>query len=334
LYETELWIQDPVFWLHPFWRLDGDLQEQNNEMMKIVLTGSLGNIGKPLTEQLVRQGHTVTVISSQSGRIGQIQDLGATPAIGSMHDPAFLTETFKGADIVYLMETLEAAGDFFDQSVDFLGSISQIGQNYRQAVLAAGVQKVIHLSSIGAHMKEGNGILAFHHNVETILGQLPESVSIKFMRPVGFYSNMLSFIRNINAKGSIVSNYGGDKKEPWVSPLDIAATVAEEMGRPFKGRTIRYIASDELSPNEIARELGRAIGRTDLAWKVISDEQLLSNWLNIGMNEQIARGFMEMQASQGSGVLYEDFYRNKPELGKVKLADFAKDFAKAYHQKA
>ncbi len=300
--------------------------------MKIVLTGSIGNIGKPLTDQLVRQGHRVTVISSQADRAGKIRELGAIPAIGSMHNPGFLAETFTGADIVYLMETLEAAGDFFDKDVDFIDTIDQIGQNYKQAVVASGVKKVVHLSSIGAHMKEGNGILAFHHNVEAILNQLPESVSIKFMRPVGFYTNMFSFIRNINAKGAIISNYGGDKKEPWVSPLDIASVIAQEMESPFEGRKIRYIASDEVSPNEVAAALGNAIGKPDLSWHVISDEQLLSNWLSIGMNAQIAKGFTEMQASQGSGVLYEDYYLHQPALGNVKLHDFAKDFAKAYHQ--
>jgi NAD(P)H dehydrogenase (quinone) len=32
--------------------------------MKITVTGSLGNISKPLTEILVKAGHQVTVISS------------------------------------------------------------------------------------------------------------------------------------------------------------------------------------------------------------------------------------------------------------------------------
>lgn len=32
--------------------------------MKIVITGSLGNIGKSLTPILVQNGHSVTVISS------------------------------------------------------------------------------------------------------------------------------------------------------------------------------------------------------------------------------------------------------------------------------
>ena len=298
--------------------------------MNIVLTGSLGNIGKPLAQALVQQGHSITVISSNPERQKDIEAIGARAAIGTMQNADFLTETFKGADIVYLMETMEAVGDSFDKSVDFIGDITQIGQNYKQAIERSGVKKVIHLSSIGAHMEQGNGILIFHHNVEKLLRQLPADVAIKFMRPVGFYTNMMQFIHGIKSQGAIISNYGGNTKEPWVSPKDIAATILEEINKPFDGRTVRYIASDEVSPNEVAKALGEAIGKPDLQWQVISDEQLLNGWLNIGFNEQVAKGFVELQASQGNGKLYEDYYRHKPVLGKVKLSDFASDFAAAY----
>jgi uncharacterized protein YbjT (DUF2867 family) len=150
---------------------------------------------------------------------------------------------------------------------------------------------------------------------------------------VGFYINMLSFIPTIASAGAIISNYGGDTKEPWASPLDIASAIAEEVDRPFEGRTVRYVASDEASPNEVAAALGKAIGKPDLKWKVIPDEQLLERWLGIGFNPQVAHGFIEVQAKQGTGELYEDYNRHKPVLGKVKLADFAKEFGEAYHQR-
>ncbi|MDR3023594.1 NAD(P)H-binding protein [Chryseobacterium sp.] len=299
--------------------------------MNIVLTGSIGNIGKPLTKELVQKGHSVTVISSNEERITAIEELGAKAAIGSMFDEEFLTETFTGADIVYLMETMEAAGDMFDKSIDFIGKISEIGHYYKTAVERSGVKKIVHLSSIGAHTDKGTGIIVFHHHVEQILKQLPDDVAIKFIRPVGIYFNMFSFISTIKNKGAIVSNWGGDKKEPWVSPLDIADAVAEEIEKPFDGRTVRYVASDEVSPNEIAKALGESIGMAGLQWKVISDKELLENWLHIGFNEQVAKGFVETQASQGSGILYEDYYQHQPVLGKIKLADFAKEFAVAYH---
>lgn len=301
--------------------------------MNIVLTGSIGNIGKPLTQALITNGHNVTVISSTAERQKDIEALGAKAAVGTMLDADFLTATFNGSDIVYLMETMDAAGgDQSDRQSDFIDVINQIGQNYKHAVEQSGVKKVVHLSSIGAHMEKDNGVLIFHHNVENILKQLPADVSIKTMRPVGFYTNMFSFFHTIRSKGAIISNYGGDHKEPWVSPLDIAAVITEEIDKPFEGRTIRYIASDEVSPNEIAGALGEAIGKPDLQWQVIPSEQLLNAWLKAGFNPRIAQGFIEMQESQGNGKLYEDYELHKPVLGKVKLADFAKDFAAAYVQ--
>ncbi len=85
--------------------------------MNIVLTGSLGNIGKPLAAELLQKGHHVKVISSTPERAADIEAMGAEAAIGTMQDPGFLTETFKGADIVYLMEAWEGIGSIFDNSL-------------------------------------------------------------------------------------------------------------------------------------------------------------------------------------------------------------------------
>ncbi|MGZ4053512.1 MAG: NmrA family NAD(P)-binding protein [Bacteroidia bacterium] len=301
--------------------------------MKIVVTGSLGNISKPLTKELVQKGHSVTVISSKAERQKEIEMIGAKAAIGSMEDVDFLSATFKGADVVYVMETLGGAHSFFDKNLDIVAAITKIGNNYKQAIEQSGIKRVVHLSSIGGHTDKGIGMLAFHHNVENVLKQLPNQVSIKTMRPVGFYYNMLGFIPTIKAQNAIISNYGGDEKEPWVSPLDIASVIAEEIEKPFNGREIRYIASDEVSPNEVATILGEAISKPDLKWLAIPDEQLLNGMITAGMNPQTAKGFMEMNASRRGGVLYEDYNRNKPTLGKIKLKDFAKDFATVFNQK-
>lgn len=298
--------------------------------MKMVITGSLGNIGKSLTPTLVQKGHAVTVISSKADRIKDIEALGAKAAIGSIQDAGFLTATFMEADIVYLMEAWEGIGSIFDKDVDFLAGFRRIGNNYKQAVLASGVKRIVHLSSVGAHSAGGYGSLSAHYDVEHILMQLPDDVSIKFMRPVGFYTNLYRSMQSIKEKGAIISNHGGDKKEPWVSPTDIAEAIAQEMELPFNGRIVRYIASDEASPNEVVKILGEAIGNPDLKWIQISDEEMLNGMLSIGVNPEIAKGMVEMQASQRSGSLFEDFYYNKPALGKVKLTDFAKQFALAY----
>jgi len=299
--------------------------------MKIIVTGSLGNISKPLTKELVQKGHQVTVVSSKPERQKDIEAMGAKAAIGTMEDADFLTTTFKGADAVYVMETM-GGNSFFDPNLDIIAAINKIGNSYKQAVEQSGVKRVVHLSSVGAHTDKGNGLLAFHYNVENILKTLPSDVSITFMRPVGFYYNLLGFINTIKTQDVIATNYGGESKKPWVSPIDIAAAVAEELATPFEGRKVRYVASDEISCNELASLLGTAIGKPDLKWVVIPDEQLLNGMLSAGMNPKVAAGLVEMNASTNSGDLYEDYFRNRPTLGKVKLAEYAKEFAAVYNQ--
>lgn len=297
--------------------------------MKIVLTGSIGNIGKPLTQELVQKGHSVAVISSKTERKIDIETLGAKAAIGSLEDTDFLTTTFRGADAVYLMVP---PVDYFDHSIDVKGVFIETARNYVQAIQESEIKRVVHLSSIGAHTEKGNGMLAFLYMAEQILKKLPEEVAITTLRPVGFYYNMFGFIDLIKTQGAIVQNYGGDEKEPWVSPLDIAAVVAEEIVKPFEGRKFRYVASDEVSPNEVAKILGEAIGKPNLKWKALPDKQLLNGMLNAGMTPQAAKGIVEMNAGRINGF-YNDYNENKPVLGKVKTTNFAKEFATVFYQK-
>lgn len=297
--------------------------------MKIVLTGSLGNVGRPLTRKLVARNHSVTVISSNPERSQEIASLGAGAAIGSIHDVEFLTQAFKGADIVYLMEAVDLR-NFFEPTFDITKTYTEIASNYRQAIEASEVKKAVHLSSIGVHTNEGVGILAMHFYAEQMLRLLPDDVSVKFIRPVGFYTNLYRSMHMLINNGAFIFNHGGDQKEPWVSPLDIADVIAEEMEKPFDGKTFRYVASDEISPNEIAAILGNAIGKPGLKWLVVSDEEFLNGMLAAGMNEDIAKGFTQMHIAQGDGSMYEHYYSNRPEPGKVKFINFAKEFAAVY----
>ena len=296
--------------------------------MNIVLTGSLGRISKPLAETLIKGKQAVTVISSKANKENDIEAMGAKAAIGSLDDAEFLASTFKGADIVYLMEP---PFNFFDQNINMETYWTSIAGNYVKAVQQSGVKRIIHLSSIGGHTDKGVGMLNLHHYVENMLKQLPGDVHIKFMRPVGFYYNMFAFIPSIKAQNAIFQNYGGDEKEPWVSPLDIAKTIAEEMENPFEGRSVRYIVSDEVSPNEVAKILGEAIGKPDVKWIVVPDDQFLNNLLAAGFNPGAAKGYTGMNIGRRNN-LYDDYKKNKPTFGSIKLTDFGKEFAAVYNK--
>ena len=297
--------------------------------MKLVITGSLGNISSPLTKELVQKGHSVTVISSKPEKQKDIEALGAAAAIGSVEDLNFLAATFTGADAVY---TMMPPPNFFNPDFDLIAHCRVIGNNYARAIAQSGVKRVVHLSSIGAHLEKDSGLILAHRGVEDILNKLT-GVAITFMRPVGFYYNLLGFIPMIKSQGVIAANYGADDDLVWVSPIDIAAAVAEELETPLAGRKVRYVASDELTGNETASILGAAIGKPDLKWILIPDKERQDILEAAGLNPRIAAGLVEMFASQHNGPLMEDYYRNRPAvMGKVKLTDFANDFAAAFKQ--
>lgn len=291
--------------------------------MKITLTGSLGNISKPLTEILVKAGHQVTVISSNAARAEEIKGLGAIPAIGQVTDVQFLTKAFTGADAVYTMVPPNFG------AAQWKNYIAGIGQNYADAITAAGVTKVVNLSSIGAHLEDGTGPVTGIHRVEEIYNKL-DGVAVKHLRPGFFYTNFYANVDMIKHANIIGSNFGADTMMVLVHPNDIAAVVAEEFQSDFTGKSIRYIASDEKTAGEVAKALGAAIGKPELPWIEFTDVDNIAGAIGAGLPEEIAVNYTEMGGSVRSGKMFEDYFKHKPTLGKIRLEDFAKEFAGAF----
>lgn len=293
--------------------------------MKIIITGSLGNISKPLATQLIAQGHSLTIISSNADKTAEISQLGAAAAIGSVTDESFLTKTFAGADLVYLMVPPHFGAD------DLPGHIKNVGQQFANAVKASGIKKVILLSSIGAHLEKGTGPIAGLHAVEQIFNQV-EGIDLLSLRPAFFYNNFYANIDLIKHAGIIGSNYGADQSIVLVHPNDIAAVAAAKVEEGFEGKSILYIASDKRKLSEVAAALGSAIGKAGLPWVEFDDTQAYEGMVGAGLPAEMARNYVEMGTAIRSEILWEDFEaKGIVPVGKIKLEDFAAHFAVAYN---
>ena len=308
--------------------------------MKIIVTGSLGNISQPLTATLIAQEHQVTVVSSDSKKQTAIEALGAAAAIGSIADVNFLTNTFKSADAVYAMIPLSFT------EPDLGAYMRRMAQNYAQALKDTGAKRIVVMSGWAADLVKGE-------NVEHVFNGLDASITI--MRPGSFYTNFYQSMDLIKGKGFIgkfltlrysglwalltgktgllMGNYGGNDRIVFVSPKDIADAVAEELLLLPKGKIIRYVGSEEMTCNEAAKIIGNAVGKPWLKWVLLSDKEMLQGLKIAKVPEKLAETLVEMQGAMHSGRTLENFHRNKPKMGKVKLVDFVKEFATVYHQK-
>ena len=292
--------------------------------MKLIITGSLGNISKPLTKILRTQNHDLTVVTSNPEKKVEIEALGAKAAIGSVADPDFLTKTFSGADAAYCMVPPNhfSAPDVIQYAVDMANS-------YAQAIRNSGIKRIVHLSTYGTHLDHGTGLILGSFNIERILNAIPH-ISLTHLRPTYFYYNVNAFINMIKTVDAIRVNYGGDPIV-MVAPPDIATVAAEEL--TASAPSVRYISSDSPTGAEVARILGTAIGKPDLKWEVISDEEMARYYQSVGMPPHIITGMVEMMASIRTGKLTEDYYKHEPATkGKIKFTDYAKTFAELYNK--
>jgi len=289
--------------------------------MKITISGSLGNVSKPLVQKLVASGHEVTVISNNSERSEAIEALGAKPAIGSMHDASFLEKAFTGADAIYVMTPPNMGGS------NILKNMKTAGQAFAEAIQKSGVKRVVMLSSIGADLPNGTGPIAGLYTIEKIYQAL-ENISITFLRAGFFYTNFYHDVPMIKGAGIIGSNFPASTVIPYVHPNDIAMAVAEELQKTGSGKNVRYIVSDVRTPADVAKVFGNAIGKPELPWIEFTDEQALNGMAQAGLPEEIAGLYTEMGTGLRSGAIAEDFLKNKTSIdGKIKLEDFAKEFA-------
>jgi uncharacterized protein YbjT (DUF2867 family) len=294
--------------------------------MKYVLTGGSGNVTKPLAEKLLAAGHEVTIIGRDAAKLQSLIEKGVNAAAGSVEDPSFLASAFADADAVYLMIPPNFA------ATDWLGYQKKVADFFVQAVKINRIQKVVVLSSVGAHMRKGAGPvdgLAYLEQQLELAG-----TDNKFLRPSYFYYNLFGQIPLVKGMGIMGANMGSaDTRLVLTHTHDIADAAAEELlSLSFTGSTVRYIASDERSTTEIATVLGKAVGKKNLQWITFSDEQMKAGLLQAGLAEVFADGYTEMGVALRSGEMEADYWNNRPQqLGKIKLEDYAREFAAVFN---
>lgn len=294
--------------------------------MKYVLLGSTGHITKPVAVQLIEKGHEVTIVSSNQDKVKEIESLGAKAAVGSVQDGDFLKKAFAGADAVYLM-----IPPVWEVS-DWLEYQKKVGHNYLEAVKSNNIKHVVVLSSIGAHMRKGAGPVDGLGALEESFNELKD-VNTRYLRPSYFYYNLFSMIPMIKHAGIMGSAQSADHTMVLVHTSDIADAAAEELLKlDFKGQSVRYVASEEKTWKEITAAIADAINKPGLPFVEFTDEQSRQGMLGAGLHPVIAEGYVEMGKALRTGEMQGDYMKNKPtKFGKVKLADFVKEFAAAYN---
>lgn len=291
--------------------------------MKVVVTGSLGNISRVLIEKLVANGHEVKVISSNSERAKEIEKLKAIPLIGSLENKEFVSHSFKDADVVYTMVPPDfSVPDYYDFA-------DKIHQNYARAIEQNNIQYAVNLSSIGVAFA-GIEPLTKYYNLEKRLDEVP-GLNIVHLRPAMFYTNFYGSLALVKQQGIIGHNVGETVDLLMTHPTDIAdAAFSFLHSLSFHGRQIKYIISDVKNGGEIAKILSEAINKPT-NWVEFPDDVLLAGLMQNGFSKDTAETLIVAAGKAIRDGLFNEFRKNEYQTaGNRKFDVFANEFAKAY----
>jgi uncharacterized protein YbjT (DUF2867 family) len=290
-----------------------------------VILGGTGKTGGRLAEILLSKGKKVKVIGRNPDRLKILKEKGAEIESGELNDSFFLSKTFRGAEAIYAMVPPNLSAENYRE---YYNDVSSATLN---AIINENIKNVVLLSSIGAHMPAGNGIVQGLYDFETKLNTLND-VNCVYLRAGYFMENFYGYIDMIKKMGIYGSDISPDLKFPLVATKDIAEAASKYLlNLNFRGKNIQYVLGPrDISSREQTKIIGKAIGKPDLSYVQFSYEETEKGMMQMGMSLSVARSFVQFARSLNDGLVYDPGIRNMSNTTPTTFEEFAQSFAMAF----
>lgn len=286
--------------------------------MKIAVTTPTGNIGKVVTDELLKAGADVTLIARHPEKVQAFVDRGATVVQGSQDDKEFVIQATRGMDALFWLIPPDYA------STDLRGFQNRIGEAGAAAIQANAIPRVVFLSSVGAHIPSGTGPVTGLYDVERLLEGV--ATHITHLRPSYFFENFLMQLEPIKSMGKIFLPVSGATRLAMIGTTDIGkATARRILDTTWTGKSVLgLLGPADLSFDEAAAAIGRGIGR-EVTHIQVSEDQARQAIRAMGLSEHVTEVFLELERSIESGLLRPAESRTSETTTPTTLEEFARD---------
>jgi len=300
----------------------------------IVVMGATGNTGRKIAHALLETGETVRALARSESALAELAHAGAEVCGGDAADVRFLTDAFRGADAVYTLLPTDR------RSPDYFAAQRQQGEAIVGAISDSGVRHVVALSSLGADLGEGTGLIEGLHAQEERLRQLAapkpegrrqERVSVLLLRPVSFFENFYESLGLIKQQGIIADSVAPDLAIPMIASRDIAEAAARALvTRNWTGVVVRELLGQrDLSYAEATRIIGERIGRPGLAYVQLPYGEMAGALVEAGLSHTFADLYVAMTRAFNEGRARPQAGRTPENTTPTQFEDFAPDLARA-----
>ena len=260
------------------------------------VAGVSGQTGAAVAKALLAAGEKVRVIVRRPDAGDAWRRQGAAVAVAELGEAAALATALRGAAGAYLLNP-PAYG-----TPDPFAVAAAVGAAVATAIDQSGVARAVVLSSVGAQVAQGTGIIVSNRRIEQALARV--AAPIVSLRARYFFENWRHVLGAVKAGGVLPSFLvPTDRRIGMVAVKDIATAVASLLrGAAWQGRRVVEVSSFDASPDDVANALAAALGKPVKA-VAVPREQWAGILAGNGMSPAAVAAFVEMYDGINSGVV-------------------------------
>jgi uncharacterized protein YbjT (DUF2867 family) len=264
-----------------------------------VVTGATGNTGSVIVNRLLAKGQKVRAMGRNADRLKSLAAKGAEPFVADLAATDALVKAFIGAKAAYVMIPPDL------KSQDYRAYQDRLSDAVANAIEKSRIRHLVNLSSLGADKSDNTGPVVGLRRFEQKLNRIP-GLNVLHLRPGYFMENTLIQVPLIKAFGMAAGPLRSDLKLPMIAALDIGVFAADALLKlDFSNQETRELLGQrDITMTEATAIIGQAIGKPDLKYAQMPDDQVRAGMAQSGLSLSISNLILEMAGALNSGYMH------------------------------
>lgn len=260
--------------------------------------GATGQTGSETVAGLLSAGARVRVVSRSPQRAAALWGNDVEICEADPQDAAALARAFAGAGAAYVMLPM------YTHSADCIAESRRASAAIAKAARASRVERLVALSSGGAHLESGSGIVRTLHDFEEELRST--GLPLTLIRASDFIENWGSALDVARTAGVLPSGRVPlNRGMQTVSVKDVGAMAAECLLSDREvGRIVNLLGPVDYSPEDVSGALSELFGRPVVAVPA-SKAEIEEGLASVGCSRSYVENVLELYDALNGGLSFE-----------------------------
>ncbi len=247
-----------------------------------IIVGATGQVGSNLINELKNKGFPIRAVVRNPDKLS---DKTIETRTADLFNLEQLTEAFNGGTAVFVLTPENPTSN------DIIEDTRQIVENYKKAIQATGIKKVVALSCVGSHIDSNTGNVLMSRILEQTLDDL--DIEKVFIRPSYYFSNWLGYLETVEQYGILPTFFPEGLKIEMHSPIDLAKFIAKVITDTSSKKVYELTGQEKYSPLDVANTFSKLLNK-NVTVQSIPQDKWKETLMSVGFTENTAANLSDM----------------------------------------